>query len=109
MRGYDQATNLILDECHERVFSSKVCPAHMLPSLQLSLFEEISGNIGLLLQAGVEQIVLGGLHVVRGDNMCARSPHLLFLSSAESAFIMHLLKLLLKHAFPNFHACALQA
>ena len=24
LRGYDQATNLILDECHERVFSVKV-------------------------------------------------------------------------------------
>jgi len=24
LRGYDQATNLILDECHERVFSTKV-------------------------------------------------------------------------------------
>lgn len=24
LRGYDQATNLILDECHERVYSSKV-------------------------------------------------------------------------------------
>ena len=23
LRGYDQATNLILDECHERVYSSK--------------------------------------------------------------------------------------
>ncbi|EIE24633.1 hypothetical protein COCSUDRAFT_53022 [Coccomyxa subellipsoidea C-169] len=42
LRGYDQATNLILDECHERVYSSK---------------------------AGVEQVVLGGLHVVRGDNI----------------------------------------
>ena len=26
LRGYDQATNLILDECHERVYSSKVRP-----------------------------------------------------------------------------------
>ena len=24
LRGFDQATNLILDECHERVYSSKV-------------------------------------------------------------------------------------
>ena len=42
LRGYDQATNLILDECHERVYSTKT---------------------------GVEQVVLNGLHVVRGDNM----------------------------------------
>ncbi|KAK9825875.1 hypothetical protein WJX81_008005 [Elliptochloris bilobata] len=42
LRGYDQATNLILDECHERVYSSK---------------------------SGVDQVVLGGLHVVRGDNI----------------------------------------
>ena len=26
LRGYDQATNLILDECHERVYSTKVRP-----------------------------------------------------------------------------------
>ncbi|KAI7838693.1 hypothetical protein COHA_007493 [Chlorella ohadii] len=41
LRGYDQATNLILDECHERVYSSK---------------------------SGVEQLVLG-LYVIRGDNI----------------------------------------
>ncbi|KAL4434612.1 hypothetical protein ABPG77_002735 [Micractinium sp. CCAP 211/92] len=41
LRGYDQATNLILDECHERVYSSK---------------------------SGVEQLVLG-LYVIRGDNV----------------------------------------
>ena len=41
LRGFDQATNIILDECHERVFSAK------LP---------------------VEQLVLG-LYVIRGDNM----------------------------------------
>lgn len=41
LRGYDQATNLILDDCHERVYSTK---------------------------AGVEQLELG-LYVVRGDNI----------------------------------------
>ncbi|KAG7666695.1 hypothetical protein Ndes2526B_g04830 [Nannochloris sp. 'desiccata'] len=41
LRGYDQATNLILDECHERVYQDT---------------------------AGVETIVLG-LYVVRGDNI----------------------------------------
>lgn len=41
LRGYDQTNNLILDECHERVFSSKT---------------------------GVESIALG-LYVVRGDNV----------------------------------------
>ena len=46
MRGFDQATNLILDESHERVFSP---------------------------EAGVEQVVLG-LYIIRGDNMCARTP-----------------------------------
>jgi U6 snRNA-associated Sm-like protein LSm8 len=25
LRGFDQATNLILDESHERVYSTKVC------------------------------------------------------------------------------------
>jgi hypothetical protein len=35
LRGYDQATNLILDECHERVYSSKVrcqCWRRLLPA-----------------------------------------------------------------------------
>lgn len=41
LRGFDQTTNLILDECHERVFSP---------------------------DAGVEQHVLG-LYIIRGDNM----------------------------------------
>lgn len=41
LRGYDQATNLILEDCHERVFSTK---------------------------AGVEQLVLG-LYMIRGDNI----------------------------------------
>eukprot|EP00899_Mesostigma_viride_P005739 jgi/Mesvir1/15166/Mv04847-RA.1 len=41
LKGYDQAINLILDECHERVYSTKV---------------------------GVEQLLLG-LYIVRGDNI----------------------------------------
>ncbi|KAL3162965.1 U4/U6-U5 snRNP complex subunit lsm8 [Trebouxia sp. C0010 RCD-2024] len=41
LKGYDQATNLILDECHERVYSTKV---------------------------GVEKLALG-LYVIRGDNI----------------------------------------
>ena len=45
LKGFDQTTNVILDECHERVFSSTT---------------------------GVEQVVLG-LYIVRGDNMCARA------------------------------------
>ena len=39
LKGYDQATNIVLDECHERVFSAT---------------------------AGVEQVILG-LYIVRGD------------------------------------------
>jgi len=42
LKGFDQTINLILDETHERVYSSG---------------------------QGVEQIVLG-LHIVRGDNIC---------------------------------------
>ncbi|XP_070005319.1 sm-like protein LSM8 [Nicotiana sylvestris] len=41
LRGFDQATNLILDESHERVYSTK---------------------------KGVQQIVLG-LYIIRGDNI----------------------------------------
>lgn len=41
LRGVDQVTNVILDECHERVYSR---------------------------EAGVEQVVLG-LYIIRGDNI----------------------------------------
>eukprot|EP00854_Cymbomonas_tetramitiformis_P003226 gene3226-4070_t len=41
LRGFDQTTNLILDECHERVYSTK---------------------------SGVEQLLLG-LYIIRGDNV----------------------------------------
>ena len=41
LKGFDQTTNVILDECHERVFSP---------------------------EAGVEQVQLG-LYIVRGDNI----------------------------------------
>mmetsp|Transcript_24895 Transcript_24895/g.34854 ORF Transcript_24895/g.34854 Transcript_24895/m.34854 type:complete len:95 (+) Transcript_24895:95-379(+) len=40
LRGFDQLTNVILDQCHERVYS----------------------------QQGVEQVVLG-LYIIRGDNV----------------------------------------
>ena len=41
LKGFDQTINLILDESHERVYSSA---------------------------SGVEQVVLG-LYIIRGDNM----------------------------------------
>ncbi|XP_013416910.1 U6 snRNA-associated Sm-like protein LSm8 isoform X2 [Lingula anatina] len=41
LKGFDQTINLILDESHERVYSS---------------------------QQGVEQVVLG-LYIIRGDNV----------------------------------------
>jgi small nuclear ribonucleoprotein (snRNP)-like protein len=41
MKGYDQAINVVLENCHERVYA---------------------------VDAGVEQLVLG-LYIVRGDNM----------------------------------------
>ena len=42
LKGFDQTINIILDDTHERVYSSAT---------------------------GVEQVVLG-LHIVRGDNIC---------------------------------------
>merc|ERR1712196_217592 len=41
LKGYDQHLNIIIDECHERVYSSV---------------------------SGVEQVVLG-LYIIRGDNI----------------------------------------
>ena len=77
LRGYDQPFNLILDQCHERVYSTKVSPATDMvagrPLVRLHLTDHD-------LQAGVEQLMLG-LYVIRGDNMCdsADSYHCLFI------------------------------
>jgi small nuclear ribonucleoprotein (snRNP)-like protein len=48
LRGYDQATNLILDECHERVFSSKVGA-----SISSSAWRRSSGQHVVLLRSAV--------------------------------------------------------
>lgn len=45
LKGFDQTTNVILQDCHERVFSAT---------------------------AGVEQVPLG-LYIIRGDNMYVRA------------------------------------
>ena len=44
LKGYDQSTSLVLEACHERVYSAA---------------------------AGVEQIVLG-LYIIKGDNVYVR-------------------------------------
>lgn len=62
LKGYDQATNLILDECHERVYSTKVW-CNCLAREKVS--HEYNHNS---LQVGVEKLALG-LYVIRGDNM----------------------------------------
>lgn len=72
LRGYDQKTNLILDKCHERVFSSRV--SFSWEEVWCKAFRDLNAeNAGMLtfeivLQEGVEQVILG-LYVVRGDNM----------------------------------------
>lgn len=58
LRGFDQACNLILDECFERVYSSKVRACHAINFIYHSYVQ----------QSGVETIMLG-LYVVRGDNV----------------------------------------
>ncbi|KAL0462526.1 UNVERIFIED_CONTAM: Sm-like protein LSM8 [Sesamum latifolium] len=57
LKGFDQATNIILDESHERVYSTK-CLIHLPP-----------GTFGFcILKEGVQQLVLG-LYIIRGDNI----------------------------------------
>lgn len=94
LKGFDQATNLILDESHERVYSTKVYPigvilrilyfygcicCRSMANLKLDQRAGLvvsflsNGSIHVLrlfcsIQAGVEQVVLG-LHIIRGDNM----------------------------------------
>ncbi|CAN1849406.1 Sm-like protein LSM8 [Linum perenne] len=51
LKGFDQATNIILDESHERVYSTK-----------------ITDSLLCFSQEGVQQLVLG-LYIIRGDNI----------------------------------------
>ncbi|EYU34224.1 hypothetical protein MIMGU_mgv1a024125mg [Erythranthe guttata] len=57
LKGFDQATNIILDESHERVYSTK----HNIVAKKISMFL-------LVLHEGVELIVFG-LYILRGDNI----------------------------------------
>uniref|UniRef100_M1A5J0 U6 snRNA-associated Sm-like protein LSm8 n=1 Tax=Solanum tuberosum TaxID=4113 RepID=M1A5J0_SOLTU len=52
LRGFDQATNLILDESHERVYSTK----------------QSAVDVKQDALEGVQQLVLG-LYIIRGDNI----------------------------------------
>uniref|UniRef100_I1PYJ8 U6 snRNA-associated Sm-like protein LSm8 n=1 Tax=Oryza glaberrima TaxID=4538 RepID=I1PYJ8_ORYGL len=83
LRGFDQATNIILDESHERVYSTRyvLINCDLLPGLLSNAL------IGSLVQnsaisnkflswclkvccqhEGVQQLVLG-LYIIRGDNI----------------------------------------
>ena len=58
LRGFDQMTNLVLTECHERVFSTEV---------NCALFAKTLKKMTVS-QSGVEQVALG-TYLVRGDNV----------------------------------------
>ncbi|VAH24008.1 unnamed protein product [Triticum turgidum subsp. durum] len=62
LRGFDQATNIILDESHERVYSTKISTSLPPPLLLIC-----SQGVMLMLE-GVQQLVLG-LYIIRGDNI----------------------------------------
>lgn len=79
LRGYDQSSNIVLDDCHERVYSTRVCSPDLLNgffgitgSILTVCFAstlELNHTILNFLQAGVERVALGGFHIIRGDNM----------------------------------------
>ena len=58
LRGFDQMTNLVLTECHERVFSTEVRSGR-------SSLRRLRDAVP---QSGVEQVALG-TYLVRGDNV----------------------------------------
>ncbi|KAK3025528.1 hypothetical protein RJ639_041520 [Escallonia herrerae] len=53
LKGFDQATNIILDESHERVYSTK---------------RSVKTQAAGCSKEGVQQLVLG-LYIIRGDNI----------------------------------------
>ncbi|XP_042389157.1 sm-like protein LSM8 isoform X1 [Zingiber officinale] len=74
LRGFDQATNIILDESHERVYSTRVSYS-LYSTVILFFFLPISTFnplclflLSIILQEGVQQLALG-LYIIRGDNI----------------------------------------
>ncbi|KAK8939847.1 hypothetical protein KSP40_PGU010811 [Platanthera guangdongensis] len=79
LKGFDQATNVILDESHERVYSTKVEQDATAPISRVELWkagdkiktgEYINKEAAELTSKieGVQQLVLG-LYIIRGDNI----------------------------------------
>ncbi|EEC79800.1 hypothetical protein OsI_21233 [Oryza sativa Indica Group] len=78
LRGFDQATNIILDESHERVYSTRyvLVNCDLLPGLlSNALIGSLVQNSAIsnkflswCLKEGVQQLVLG-LYIIRGDNI----------------------------------------
>ncbi|KAI3462251.1 hypothetical protein Pfo_018914 [Paulownia fortunei] len=83
LKGFDQATNIILDESHERVYSTKYlslsfhCPCHLfyLSLLMYMHFTDAKIHkytffflIIIFILLSVQQLVLG-LYIIRGDNI----------------------------------------
>ncbi|XP_075651890.1 sm-like protein LSM8 isoform X1 [Castanea sativa] len=68
LKGFDQATNIILDESHERVYSTKVRMLTLISFQLRFLFKITSLFASSNLQEGVQQLVLG-LYIMRGDNI----------------------------------------
>ncbi len=75
LKGFDQTINVILEDCHERVYSEVHCQYFVLlfmciinwTLIQLSMFM-FYFSACCLQEAGVEQEMLG-LYLIRGDNM----------------------------------------
>ncbi|KAL9310769.1 putative sm-like protein Lsm8 [Arabidopsis thaliana] len=80
LKGFDQATNIILDESHERVFSTKnieeqtysdildrPCPTVLCLSMSGHVDTSLDQCSWRFLE-GVQQHVLG-LYIIRGDNI----------------------------------------
>ncbi|XP_065634507.1 sm-like protein LSM8 [Quercus suber] len=66
LKGFDQATNIILDESHERVYSTKVCILTMI-SLQLQFVLLLCSLNGTNYTFTAPAVL--GLYIIRGDNI----------------------------------------
>ncbi|KAL6320511.1 hypothetical protein AAG906_007590 [Vitis piasezkii] len=62
LKGFDQATNIILDESHERVYSTKFL------SFLIKNIKHFNKKKKFNPRSSVQQLVLG-LYIIRGDNI----------------------------------------
>lgn len=88
LRGYDQATNLILDECHERVYSSKVRRLSWRGLHPAAGGPEVACVLGECLQCRAWRVATEDMQPLSGDATAALPRRTLMCRCAVDAVVL---------------------